>query len=532
MSNIFLLTKNYFRIFLSRLAKLVSKKSKATTSVAMIAIIFGGIFIFAFATISYSTIVISLESGVPELALYSFSTTLLMFTFMLIVTESSSNNKTTDEEILLSLPFKKSEIVASKIIYFCLFDFIILIGLIFPSYIIYYVMVESTSIFFLIRAFLVILLSTLFSTAISGIISTLLNKMTKRFRYSNIIRSLISMVLIVTFAIAYLGFTFISQNANYAGKLYDFYPIKMLTLAICDSNVASLIILTIICLVSFIVSIIIKSYFYGRNATSYRSKNQTLNYNESSIEKSLYKREMGKFFSIPIYVTNTAFGPVFVIIIAILISFVGKDFFLNIIEIIIATGYENLQAPTEIMVTIGSYFTFGIIMLLSLTLSLAPTTSCCISLENKELWILKAHPISYKDVFKSKLMVNITITTIPLTIASLLLSISLGIKYLPFIFIIPFLIIIMTSIIGLYVNLLYPKFGWESEQEVIKQGMSVLVTMLINMICVIIPALLYFIIPVQSEFLCLTIVAAAYLLLILIWQTILFKNGKKLYEKL
>lgn len=532
MSNIVLLVKNYFRIFLSRIAKLATKKSKTTTSVAMVAIIFGGIFILMFATISFSTVTIALESGIPEIALYSFSTTLLMFTMMIIVTESSPSKKTTDEEILLSLPFKKSEIVASKIIYFCLFDFVILAGLILPSYIIYYVMVESTPILFLIRSFLVILFMTLFSTGISGIISTFFNRITKKFRHSNIIQSLLSMVLIATFVIVYLGFTFVSQNANYAGKVYDFYPIKLLTLAIYDKNFIYLLILTIICLSVFVISVVIKTYFYGKNSTTYHSKKQTLNYRESTIKSSLFKREIGKYFSIPIYVTNTAFGPLFMLMISLIISFIGKDFFLNILEVIIATGYENLQAPTGVMSTIEGYFNFGIIMLISLTLSMAPTTSCSISLENKELWILKAHPISYKDVFIAKLLVNIIITTIPLLVGSILLSISIGVKYLPFIFLIPFLVSIMTSIIGLYINLLYPKFDWESEQEVVKQGMSVLVTMLINMVCVIFPAIFYFVFPFESEFISLIIVTIAYLVLTLIWYLILFKNGKTLYEKL
>ncbi|MFR7880613.1 MAG: hypothetical protein ACLU5J_03390 [Christensenellales bacterium] len=58
----------------------------------------------------------------------------------------------------------------------------------------------------------------------------------------------------------------------------------------------------------------------------------------------------------------------------------------------------------------------------------------------------------------------------------------------------------MTSITGLYINLLYPKLNWESEQEVVKQGISVLVTMSVNFIIVVIPMVLYFILSLNEIF--------------------------------
>ena len=94
-------------------------------------------------------------------------------------------------------------------------------------------------------------------------------------------------------------------------------------------------------------------------------------------------------------------------------------------------------------------------LLISVILSVSPTTSSAISLEGKELWILKAHPIGYKDVFISKLLVNITIEGLPILLVGILLATRLGFTYLPFIILIPFLVVILTSITGLYINLLF-----------------------------------------------------------------------------
>lgn len=154
-----------------------------------------------FVSLSYNTINTAISLDIPELALSSFSITILMFVFMLIISESSPIRKNNDEELLLSLPFKKREVVTSKIVYYLSFDLLIILFLILPSYVIYCILVKGSSWFILVRALYVIICSTLFATGISGIISTYLIKMSKRFRYSNIINSIFSVVLVMTFMI-------------------------------------------------------------------------------------------------------------------------------------------------------------------------------------------------------------------------------------------------------------------------------------------------------------------------------------------
>ena len=129
------------------------------------------------------------------------------------------------------------------------------------------------------------------------------------------------------------------------------------------------------------------------------------------------------------------------------------------------------------------------------------------------------------------LLVNITIEGLPILLVGILLATRLGFTYLPFIILIPFLVVILTSITGLYINLLYPKLNWESEQEVVKQGISVLVTMSVNFIIVVIPMVLYFILSLNEIFK-LSIVAMSYIVFIILCAILLFKQGKKLYEKL
>lgn len=527
MNNILFLVKNYYKMFL---AKLLKKQKASTNSVAIIAILSSFIFVGMFAYLSYTTIQTAQKAGMPSLALSSFATTILMFTFMLIVTESSATSKHTDEQMLLSLPFTKKQIISAKVLYYLSFDLVLIGLLVLPSYIIYYYMVE-TSIMLVFRALYVIISSTVLATSISGLISIFFNRITKSFRHSDIIRSTLSVILMVGFVIFYVFFSFVSNDVSKAGQIYELYPIVLITSFIENSNTVSFIIITLICYTLFIISILIKSFYLGKSISTYHSKNKELLFKEQTIRKSLFKRELNKYFSIPIYVSNTIFGPIFVILIALIVMFVGKEYFINIIEVVISSGYESGVAPSDLMNNISKYFDFGIIAIISLLIAIAPTTSSSISLENKELWILKAHPISFKDVFISKLLVNILITIIPSTIAIILLIGKIGYIYIIFGYIFIVLVSILTSTIGLYSNLLYPKFDWGSEQEVVKQGISVLVSMTINSIVTFIPIVLYFMLS-QNELIKLVIVTMLLFALTLFFVFLLFTKGKKLYEKL
>lgn len=527
MNNILLLVRNYYKMFL---AKFTKNKDKGLL-IGFIAIMFSLLFTVFFAYISYTTIITSITAGMPSLALSSFSTTLLMFVFMLIVTESSPTNKHTDESMLLSLPITKRQIIASKIIFYLTFDLIIIGLLLLPSYVIYYLVVDGVSFALVVRALYVIILSTMFATGVAGLISVFFVRITKSFKYSNIIRTSLSVLLLLVFVVFYCFFAFLSQDVEKAGKIYEIYPITLITSFIGDANIISFIILTIIGLTFFISSILVRAYFTGKALNTYQSKNKELVFSEKSVSSSLYKREFTKYLSIPIYVSNTIFGPLFIILISVIICFIGKTYFIDMIDAILSVGYESGTTPPNIISGIDSYFNIGLIVIFSLILTSSPTTASSISLEGKELWILKAHPISYKDCFIAKILVNLTVTLIPLLICVVLLMTRIDFITIIFLFIIPALSCILSSIIGLYVNLVYPKLVWESEHEVVKQGFSVIVTLVINSVMIILPYVIYFMLE-MNPYIKLSIIAIVFVLLNIVWFAVLMKKGKTLYNKL
>lgn len=531
MSSVMKILKCYYVSLFNKIFK--NTKYRDKIYIALLFSILGiSAFSLIFGMLSYSSIITMQKEGVPELAIYSFSTTALMFIFMLIVTESTGVKKTTDEEMLLSLPIQKGAIITAKVLYYLIFDFVVIFILVYPAYIMYGIIVEGNILPFAIRGLVLILLCTLFGAGISGIIATFLSRLTMRLKYSGIIQSIFGMALMVVFVITYIGFSFTSQNPTTAAQVYDFYPIQLLSHFMLEGSVTSLLIMLLFALVPFVLSVILKSYFLGKQILTYQSKNDELSFEESSISKSLYKKEMNKYFSIPIYVSNTAFGPIFMIMMAILITVMGKSHFIHLIENVLAVGYIDGEVPENLMKIVDRYFNIGVVCIMAMMISFSPTTASSISLEGKELWILKAHPIPIKDVFVSKILVNISIGIIPVVLSSILLSTQLGIVYLPILCIVLIEALWISSMIGLYANLSLPKLNWESEVEPVKQGMAVLLSMGLNLVCILMPIMVINGIGLNSEWLIMGILILIYIGMGLIWVYILKKKGMKLYQKL
>ena len=159
--------------------------------------------------------------------------------------------------------------------------------------------------------------------------------------------------------------------------------------------------------------------------------------------------------------------------------------------------------------------------------------SCCsISLEGRYLWILKSTPVSTNKILLSKSLVNIVIFVPVQLITSLCLAIVFEASAIDFILflILPMLSNLILSFGGTYINLLLPKLTWENEAQVVKQGMSVLVTMLIGFVITLIPVV--FTLCGLSITLSGLISLGAYLLIFILTLILLFVDGKKKFEKL
>lgn len=521
MRNIGLLIKNYLNCFLGRFSK-NKTQTKRTIGALGIILIVGLISITMFISLAISIVQSSIDSGNPVFALYINATMALIFILIMVVTKSSVSNKNVDDEMLMSLPIRKSHIVIAKLFYDYLFDFSIVFIIVIPSYIVYYIYVPDVSLFLIVRAFIVCMLLPLLLGTISYFIGLLFNVITRKFKYSNLLKSILNIVLLLAFLISYYGLLMITDDNSikYANIIMNLAPIEWMVDFISLGHIKSFGFIVLCTVLPFVLCVVLKSYFLGKSFSSYKNKKTSLSFKQLSPLKSLYKREMSRYFNSAIYVINTLFGGVMILIFAGILVALGKDYIIRVIENVGLNSFDR-------------YIIGVILIIINFSVSAICTTSCSISLEAKTLWILKSHPVSEKNIFISKILFNLTISLPFIFIGGILLSISIGFKYAIFIILIPAIFSFCVSTIGLIVNLLYPKFDWSNEMTVIKQSLSVGVSMAVNMIIGIVPMIIFFLFnKVLNEIILLIIVLFIYIIISVICYIFLFKKGKKIFDKL
>lgn len=521
MRSIGLLIKNYFLCFLGNLAKNSKNKSKYMFA-GGIALFISAIFVFAFTSLAIESTNSAVKAEMPELALYVSGTMTLMFIMIMTITKSSMTPKSTDEEALLALPVKRSAIVISKICYDYLFDLLIVVATLLPAYIVYYYIVPGSSVFLILRGLLIIMLLPMLSSAIGYFIGLFFKWLSSHFKYYSIFQSIFTIIFLVVFLVGYYGMTYFmgSDGAENSQFLLNFLPLKWMVGFVGDNNIWYLLIILAVALIPFVVYVIVKTALLGHSIGRYRSRKKALKFTKSSPTKALYKREVSRYFGVSVYVVNTIFGAIVLIILGIILASLGKNFVTNILSAINMTG-------------IMDYFPFIVLAIVSLSTATICTTAPSISLEGKTLWILKAHPVSTKAIFDAKILLNMTIAIVPIMISSVLVCIATGFIYLPLMIIIPMLISICVAIIGLYANLLFPRFDWDSEVTPVKQGISIIIAMGLGLILTVVPFAIY--IALYQYFTIVQyslILGGFYLVLASLLYLFINKKGRKMFEQL
>lgn len=518
MRKTWILIKNYFNCFIGRFTKNKNATKKNLSGIGLV-LLFGLIFIFMFISLAITTLDQALEVGEPRIALYVNASMALVFLILLTITKSTTPSKGKDEELLLSLPVSKKDIVISKVFFDYLFDFFIVIGTLVPSYVVYFIKID-TSFLLVLRSLVVCLLIPMLSSALGYFLSLIFSIFSSKFKYYSIIQSIFTIIFLLAFMVMYYGITMASSSGTTTNIIMNLEPVKWIVMFIEIGDILSLLYIAVCTIPIFVISILIKSKLLGKSFNKYKAKNNGVNYKKSKPFTSLYKREIARYFSLPAYVVNTLFGAILLLLVSFILLFIGKDYIMNLL---IAAGIKDFE----------KYFLIVVLFIMLFAISTVCITSSSVSLEGKTLWILKAHPVNSKTILLSKVFSNFIVGLIPILISSTLISISIGFKYFIFLLLIPTIYQVIVAIVGLLLNLEYPKLEWENEISVVKQSLSVGIAMGVNIVIAVIPLTSWFIFSgILNEILILGIILLEYIIITFISYKILVKKGVKLFDNL
>ncbi len=518
MTNLRLLIKNDFNVLLGVLQ---GKKKRAKTSLAITFLIIGILSIFAL----YSLQAYSMFEGfrglnLERLPLFHACLTTLSVMLIMGVMRVSGNAKFSDAELLLSLPIKRRDILIAKTLNKYFFDLFFAFMLLTP-YIFFYQIYTTFSVAVSLCGLAAILFLPLLSIGISYIVDFIITHLFNRFKTAGILKSLFSVAIYLTIMAVLLTKSFMMGSVEFV-SLEEFFADRPFANLLLDflsfQNFLSGIWLLLIISAIFTLGMILFNFSFGKNVASYSAKNSTLNFeNNTSVFKGLLKKEINYYFTTPAYVINTIIGPLFILGTGVILTF---------------TGMEKLGAMLG-MTVIPKEELIGLICIIFCSFTALTFTSCIsISLEGKNLWILKTTPIDERLVFLTKASLNVFIVSPVLFLSSFILTLTFSLSLLDFFIIclIPVLLNLTLSFGGVLINLWLPKFDWNNETQVVKQSLSAMLTMVFGLLLAVIPVLLLFVAKI-SLFLTAIITACLYFFFLAFFITFLFTKGVKIFRK-
>ena len=219
-------------------------------------------------------------------------------------------------------------------------------------------------------------------------------------------------------------------------------------------------------------------------------------------------------FPCTIYALNSTIGMVLLLVVALLLLFISPE---------ALEQQSNIAGLSQMLRQV-------LPLVISVFITMTSTASASLSLEGKNRWIICSAPVRTIDIFNSKIAVNLTVICPFALISAALLGFKMGIslKQAILLCIVPMVYACFISVLGMYMNVKFPKYDWTSEYYAVKGGaISVLATMGGGMSSSLIP--LFICIAFQNIS---SLIMAVTSILLLIFSFLLYKQLQRyrLYE--
>ena len=473
------------------------KKQFFIVGIAGISVI--GIFMYLSGYISIALAEIGLIKVLPTLILISYSLFILFLTFL---KGGSCLIGLKDYDMVVSLPVSNTVVILSRLTNLYAVNLMIGIVAIAPMMIVY-----GTSGNLTWETYLILLVSLMIAPIIPMIaaltIGVLISCVSSHSKHSNIFSLLFSVlgILLFIFAVSQMQTMQAKQVTNVSLMFMElinqyYLPAFLFTKALVYTDFSSLLSFVVLSVVIASVFVIVISYFYKRLNTIAFSHNTQKNFCLEKVKVSsplgaLYKKELKRFFSCTIYALNSS--------IVMILLFVASTFILFDMQDMIVKQLEALG-----MISI---FQTVLPLMIAMLVSMNCTTSASLSLEGKSRWLMCSAPVEAKTILQSKIAVNLTLVLPILLVSMIFLRIvfPLSIAETVLLFITPTVYTFFIAVIGMWLNIKFPRYDWTSEYYAMKGGaVSVLASIGVGAACSILPLYLCIFFQKQAQLIIIT----------------------------
>ena len=191
-----------------------------------------------------------------------------------------------------------------------------------------------------------------------------------------------------------------------------------------------------------------------------------MSYKKHEKVSALFRRELKRYFSTPVYLLNTMLG---------------------IVSLVLLTIYSCLKIDTVTMYLKLIGMSFKVLaFVIGLLIILSNVTYASISIEGKQRELLKSYPISIKELLLAKYLFHLSLTVPMIFICATLLGIvcRMTVSEYCLLFLLPTVFSVFVGALGLLINLVFPNYEWENVTYIVKQSISAIITILLSILIV------------------------------------------------
>lgn len=378
-----------------------------------------------------------------------------------------------DNELLLSLPIAPGVVLASRTLALFAMDLLIVLVVLVPAGVVFW-HGQPGGLPGSFALALGILAVSLLALSLGCLFGWLIGLLTARLRRRNLMTVLLSLILLAAYFYGYFRINALLQTILLSGAvlaervrlfLWPFYAFGMGLEGNWGLLLAFLAVTVVVtALVLWLLSRTFVAIATARRPVA-RARYRGRDIRTASVGRALLNRELTRFFTCPIYLLNAGLG--------VLMTLVAG------VAVVIK---RELLAALAAQLRVGDLLPFfacaGLCVLGSTVMITAPS----VSLEGKYLWVIRSLPVPSRAVLRAKLRAHLAVSLPAFLLCGGMLWRASGAGLLmgALILVTPALFLACGGALGLAVNLLLPRMEWVSETEPVKQGASVIVTMLGN----------------------------------------------------
>lgn len=399
-----------------------------------------------------------------------------------------------DVDLLFSMPIPESSILAYKITNMMLFNYIISFLTVVPTSI-GYALLEPIGATYIPFVFLTFLFAPLIPTLIAGLFGYVIGYLSSKSKHRSIIETFSSLLIIFIFILLSTkikdGLGYLLESATdlstFTKKI--FYPLYWIQTGICDGNIVNMLLFVLTSIVSFTIFVFILKHLFIKINKKMKESFSSKNFKMPELKTetplmAMFKKEFSLYTQSSIYMLNTCFGAISMLLFSISSFFFETNIISEYILKLTNINISNFQV---------------LVIICGIMAPLSCTTPASISMEGKGLWVCREMPVKEMTIFISKIMVDLSLILPINIIAMLLLSISFGLTWTERILL--FLLLVFVGLtmtqFGLLLNLKYPKLKFQSQTEAVKESLSASLAVYIPIAVAFIIGLTYAIIQIE-----------------------------------